>query len=107
MAETANAVLGNYERAEGKILKTSSVPASADKPAEHFIAVGFSRPGFAEAAFAHFKLVDGKGHSFVYSHRFYGDKSADQMNSWVKENGDKTQKALLDWSPPSAALAAR
>ena len=107
MAETANAVLGNYKRAQGKVLKTDSVPASGDKPAEHFIAVGFTRPGFAEAAFAHFKLVDGKGHSFVYSHRFYGDEAADQMSSWLKENGDKTEKDLLDWSPPAGALAAR
>src|ERR1044072_7350555 len=66
MAEAANAVLGNYKRANGKVLKTSSVPASDEKPAEHFIAVGFTRPGFAEAAFARFKLVDGDGHSFVY-----------------------------------------
>ena len=107
MAGTANAVLGNYERAQGKILKTSSVPATDDKPAEHFIAVGFTRPGLAEAALAHFKIVDGKGHSFVYSHRFYGDKAADQMKAWLQENGDKIEKALLDWDPPAAALAAR
>src|SRR4051794_6233767 len=30
MAGTANAVLGNYKRAKGKILKTNSVPASAE-----------------------------------------------------------------------------
>ena len=106
MAGAANAVLGNYERANGKILKTSSVPASDDKPAEHFIAVGFTRPGFAEAAFARLKLVDGEGHSFVYSHRFYGDKAANQMNSWLKENAEETERALLDWDPPAAALAA-
>jgi hypothetical protein len=107
MAQTANAVLGNYERAAGKILKTSSVPASDDEPPEHFIAVAFTRPGFAEAAFAHFKIVDGKAHSFVYSHRFYGDKAADQMNHWLEESGEKIEKALLDWDPPAAALAAR
>jgi hypothetical protein len=104
MAGTANAVLGNYERAQGKIVKTSSVPARDDKPAEHFIAVGFTRPGFAEAALAHFKIVGGKGRSFVYSHRFYGDKAADQMNAWLKENGDKIEKALLDWDPPAKAV---
>src|SRR3954471_4417507 len=71
MAGAANAVLGNYKRASGKILKTSSVPASDHRPAEHFIAVGFTRPDFAEAAFARLKLIDGEGHSFVYSHRLY------------------------------------
>ena len=106
MAGTANAVLGNYKRAKGKVLKTSSVPASDERPAEHFIAVLFSRADFQEAAFARFKLVDGKGHSFVRSHRIYGDKAADQMNAWLKANGEKIEKALMDWNPPASALSA-
>jgi hypothetical protein len=101
MAGTANAVLGNYRSHQGKILKTSSVPASDDRPAEHFIAVRFNQPAFVEIAFARFKLVDGKGHSFVYSHRVYGDKAADEMNAWVKANGEKTENALLDWKLPT------
>ena len=105
MAGTANAVLGNYRRASGKILKTSSVPASDEHPAEHFIAVLFSRPDFQEAAFARFKLVAGKGYSFVYSHRIYGDKAADEMNAWLKTNGEKTEDLLLDWDPPTSALS--
>jgi len=104
MAGAANAVLTNYKRANGKILKTSSVPAADNKPAEHFIAVGFTRPGFAEAAFARFKLVGDKGYSFVYSHRFYGDKAADQMSEWLKANGEKIENALLDWDLPVSAL---
>ncbi|HEX4640207.1 MAG TPA: hypothetical protein VH252_02415 [Chthoniobacterales bacterium] len=100
MAATANAVLGNYEGHGGKILKTSSVPASEERPAEHFIAVLFTRPGFAEAAFARFKLVDGKGHSFVYSHRIYGKEAAEEMGEWLKDSGESTEKALLDWDPP-------
>jgi hypothetical protein len=107
MAGTANAVLGNYKRAKGKILKTSSVPASDKRPAEHFISVLFSRPDFQEAAFARFKLVDGKAHSFVCSHRIYGDKAADQMNEWLKANGDKIEKVLMDWDPPASALSSR
>jgi hypothetical protein len=107
LAGAANAVLTNYKRAKGKILKTSSVPAGDNKPAEHFIAVGFTRPGFAEAAFARFKLIDGKGRSFVYSHRLYGDKAADQMNEWLKANGEEIENALLDWNPPASALAGR
>ena len=101
MAGTANAVLGNYRDHDGKILKTSSVPATEKRPAEHFIAVMFNRPGFAEVAFARFKMMDGTGHSFVYSHRIYGAKAADEMNGWVKANGEKTEKALLDWNPPT------
>ena len=100
LAGAANAVLENYRNAGGKILKTSSVPAGEDRPAEHFIAVLFTRPGFAEAAFARFKLLDGKGHSFVYSHRIYGKDAAEEMGEWLKDSGETTEKALLDWDPP-------
>src|SRR5256714_15592538 len=100
MAGTANAVLGNYRSHQGKILKTSSVPVTDERPAEHFIAVQFTRPDFAEAAFARFKLVDGKGHSFVYSHRFYGKKATEEMSAWLAADGEKTENALLDWDAP-------
>jgi hypothetical protein len=101
MAGTANAVLGNYQSHGGKILKTSSVPATEKRPAEHFIAVLFNRHGFAEVAFARFKLVDGTGHSFVYFHRIYDENAADEMNAWVEANGEKTENALLDWNLPA------
>jgi hypothetical protein len=107
MAGTANAVLGNYRSHQGKILKTSSVPATDKQPAEHFIAVRFSRPDFAETAFARFKLVGGKGHSFVYSHRVYGDNAVEEMNAWITANAEKTENALLDWSPPADAISNR
>ena len=101
MAGTANAVLGNYRSHKGKILKTSSVPATDERPAEHFIAVLFNQADFSEAAFARFKLIDGKAHSFVYSHRIYGKNATDEMNAWLTDNGEKTESALLDWDPPT------
>jgi hypothetical protein len=107
MAGTANAVLGNYRSHKGKILTTNSVPAKDGRPAEHFISVLFSRPDFAEAAFARFKLVNGKGYSFVYSHRFYGAKADDEISDWLKTNGEKTEKALMGWNPPGSVLLAR
>ena len=107
MAGTANAVLGNYRSHKGKILRTNSVPETDARPAEHFISVLFGRPEFSEAAFARFKLVDGKGYSFVYSHRFYGEKAAEQMSEWLKSNGEKVEKALMDWNPPASAMSAR
>ena len=99
LAAAANTVLGNYQSSEGKILKTSSVPAKEERPAEHFIAVFFTRPDFCEAAFARFKLADGKGYSFVYSHRFYGEEAKDRLTAWLKANGDKVEKSLMDWDP--------
>ena len=100
LAGAANAVLGNYRSHQAKVLKTSSVSETDQKPAEHFIAVLFTRPDFSEAAFARFKLVGGEGHSFVYSHRFYGNKAADEMSDWLKDTGEKTENALLDWETP-------
>jgi hypothetical protein len=103
MAGTANAVLGNYRSHQGKILKTHSVPATDDRPAEHFIAVMFVRPQFVEIAFARFKLVDNKGHSFVYSHRIYGEKVSEQADTWMAANGAEVEKALMEWDVPSGA----
>lgn len=107
MAGTANAVLGNYKSHKGKILRTNSVPETDENSAEHFISVLFGQPDFSEAAFARFKLVDGKAYSFVYSHRFYGEKAGDQMSEWLKANGEKVEEALMDWDPPASALSAR
>lgn len=98
LAATANAVLENYKKHQAKVLKTNSVPRTASRPAEHFIAVVFGRPDFIEVAFARFKLVDEKGFSFVYSHRVYGEKIGDEMSAWLAANGDAVEKALMKWS---------
>src|SRR5205809_6154345 len=61
-------------------------------------AVVFGRPNFIEVAFARFKLVDGTGCSFVYSHRIYGEKMGDEMSAWLSANGSDVEKALMEWS---------
>ena len=104
MAGTANAVAGNYRSHQGKILKTRSVAGTKERPTEHFISVMFVRPEFVEVAFAHFKLVDKKGHSFVYSHRFYGDDKSEKAAAWLKTEGDVVEKALMDWEVSAAPL---
>jgi len=107
LARTANAVLENYKNHEAKVLKTRSVPRTADRPAEHFIAVAFTRPDFIEIAFARFKLVEGEGFSFVYSHRIYGGEIGDQMSAWLKANGDEIEEALMEWSSMPAPASLR
>lgn len=107
LAGTANAVLGNYRSHQGKILKTRSVPATDDRPAEHFISVMFVRPEFAEIAFVRFKLVEEKGHSFVYSHRFYGERANEQMDAWIAASAAEVEKALMEWKVPSRAETAK
>ena len=98
LAAKANAVLENYKSHGGRVLKTNSVPRTADRPAEHFIAIVFGRPNFLEVAFARFKMVDGVGWSIVYSHRIYGEKVGDQMSKWLNDNGSKMEKVLLEWN---------
>jgi hypothetical protein len=97
LAEAANVVVGNYERAGAKILRTTSVPRTAARPAEHFVSAFFTRADFAEAAFARFKMVGGKGHSFVYSYRCYGAKADNEMKTWLAANGAAVAKALMEW----------
>jgi hypothetical protein len=105
LATTANAVLENYKSHGARVLKTSSIPRKAERPAEHFIAVLFTQPDFIEVAFARFTLVDGKGYSFIYSHRIYGEQIGDQASAWLSANGEETEKALLEWSfMPSPSL---
>jgi hypothetical protein len=103
LATTANKVLENYKNHQARVLKTSSVPRTPDRPAEHLIAVVFGRPNFIEVAFARFKLIDGQGCSVVYSHRIYGEKIGDEMSAWLSANGPEIEKALMEWkSMPSA-----
>jgi hypothetical protein len=105
LATTANAVLENYKNHQAKVLKTRSVPRTAGQPAEHFVAVMFTRADFIEVAFARFKLLDGKGCSLVYSHRIYGEEIGDQMNAWLKANGQAMETTLMEWtSMPSPTL---
>ena len=107
LATKANAVLENYKKDQARVLRTDSVPRTADRPAEHLIAVVFGRPTFIEVAFARFKLVDGKGCSFVYSHRIYGEKIGDEMSVWLRVNGPAVEKALMQSNalPSPHALA--
>lgn len=98
LAARANAVLENYKTHQAMVLRTNSIPRTADRPAEHFIAVVFGRPNFIEVAFTRLRLVDGKGYAVVYSHRIYGEKAGDKMSAWLKDNAPATEKALMDWN---------
>lgn len=107
LAAMANAVLENYKKHQARVLKTSSVPRTPDRPAEHLIAVVFGRPNFIEVAFARFKLMDGKGCSFVYSHRIYGEKIGDEMSAWLSDNGPEIEKTLMEWKSMPSPVSIR
>ena len=105
LAKIANSVLENYKSHGAMVLKTSSVPRTEKRAAEHFIAVVFGRPQFIEIAFARLKLENNTGASYVYSHRIYGEKIGDQVSAWLKAHGPEMEKALLEWqTPPAPAI---
>jgi hypothetical protein len=96
LAASASAVLENYRNNRAMVLKTSSVPRTPQKPAEHLVVVLFPRPDFIEAVFARFKLAD-TGQALIYSHREYGNKVGDQMSAWLKKNGPVVEQSLMAW----------
>src|SRR5262249_10178185 len=57
LAGVANSVLGNYQGANGKIVRTNSVPATPQTPAEHFIAAVLPNQKFLEFAAVRFVLI--------------------------------------------------
>lgn len=108
LAELANRVLGNYRAAHAGIVRTDSVPRTAARPAEHFIAVVFVQAESAEVAFARVRLVDGTGCVIVHSHRLYGAEARRRTGAWLKEHGTAAERRLMAWEdfPRPAALAA-
>lgn len=107
LAALANNVLDRYQSA-GKIVRTDSKPETEGHPAEHLVIAVLGNPGFLEAAFARFVLVDGVAVVAIYSHRVYGKAVGDAMSEWLQGNGPQIEAALMGWStlPTPAALKA-
>jgi hypothetical protein len=98
LAATANSVLELYQNNKAVIVKTSSVPRTDKKPAEHLIVGKFVREGMVEISYARFLLRKEVGYSVVYSHRAYGKKAVETMNSWLKQVGANREKDLMAFS---------
>jgi hypothetical protein len=98
LANAAKLVTAKYREGKGKIIRSFLVPETKDRPAEHFAAVLFSESNSSEVAFARFKLHEGIGASVVYSHRFYGKEAVRDAAAWLKQNGQSTEKTLLEWN---------
>lgn len=95
LAQAANSVLGNYQKNNGKIITTNSVPKTDQKPAEHFIAAVIGSPEFLEFVEARFVLVNNCGYSVIYSHRVYGKRVGNEMSQWMESNGPVFQNQLM------------
>lgn len=95
LAKGANGVLDAYKGARGMIVRTSSVPRTEKREAEHLIVALFPRKEYFEAAFARLYMVEGRGLSVVYSHRIYGSSAGKPMSEWLAKNGPKIEKSLM------------
>jgi hypothetical protein len=106
LATVANWALGNYKAAQGRVVRTDSVPKTKDKEAEHLVVVLFLRPDFIEAAFARFRMHQGIGTAVIYSHRTYGKEAGNEMSAWLEKHGPATEKTLMKWDampkPPAS-----
>jgi hypothetical protein len=95
LAGVANSVLGNYQGASGRIVRTNSVPATPAMPAEHFIAAVLPNAKFLEFAAARFVLIGKDSAGVVYSHRVYGAAAGQPMSAWMGTNGPEVEKSLM------------
>ena len=91
----------------GEVVRTNSV-ANSSQETEHFFAAKMQGSNFTQAAFARLALVEGKGMVIVYSHRSYGEHSAEASTEWMDRNGEATEAALMSWTgmPKLAQLRA-
>ena len=107
LASTANAVLENYKANKAIVVKTTSLPRTRERPAEHLIVVIFGRPEFIEVAFARFRMYEGVGSAVIYSHRIYGKNVEDAMSGWLDKNGPTTEGNLMKWDAMPKPLPVR
>ncbi|MCT0225476.1 hypothetical protein [Synechococcus sp. CS-1328] len=95
LADVANRVLANYKQNNAVVVRTSSVPRTADRPAEHLIVVLFPVRDSIEAVFARLRLADDRGTAVIYSHRLYGQKAGKAMATWLKTHGTTVERHLM------------
>lgn len=92
LADAANRVLGTYKQNNAVVVRTSSVPRTAARPAEHLIVVLFPVRDSIEAVFARLRLADGRDTALIYSHCLYGQKAGEAMAAWLKANGPSLER---------------
>ncbi len=106
LAQLANLVLKRYQTA-GKVVRTNSIARSETRPAEHYIAAVLGNPGFLEAVFARFVLVDGTGLIIIHSHRVYGAQAGNELSQWLRANGPGQEQILMAWTGAPSLQALR
>ena len=97
LADLANRTLTKLQGVKATILRTNSVPASAQKPAEHFMAVVIPGPDALQFAASRYVLVVGEGVEVIYMHTIHGKAVGDPMSKWMKENGPDVEQQLMQF----------
>lgn len=108
LALVANGVLVAYQKA-GRVVRTDSLAATPERPAEHLVVALLHDHGVREMVFARFRLTPGGGGQvLVYSHRVYGTAPDDAAGAWFRANDVPTEQAMMAWTdiPSAAALRA-
>ncbi len=106
LATVANTVLANYQQ-HGRIVRTTSLPRTAEREAEHLVVAALGAPGFIELAFARAMQHEGAAVVLVYSHRIYGADVSAQTSAWLQQHGPSVEERLMGFAdvPRPAALA--
>ena len=92
----------------GEVVRTEPMANPRTQQTEYFFAAKLQGNGSTQAAFARLALVEGKGMVVVYSHRSYGEHSADTSTGWMDRNGESIERQLMSWTgmPKLAQLRA-
>jgi hypothetical protein len=101
LAGWANGLLGGYKAKHG-LLRTNSIPATPQDPAQYFIAGILMATGVVECVFNRFLLMHDVGYDFIYSHRYYGadmKQNTAQAVDWIKANGPAIESAVMKFAP--------
>jgi hypothetical protein len=107
LATAANNLLELYEQVGGIVLRTVSKPKTADKEADHFIAVALPQKGFMEIAFARLVIAGGDACSIVYSHRITGEDGGEKAGTWLQEHAMDYEDTLMKLNVPEALSLAK
>ncbi|MFT3792570.1 MAG: hypothetical protein QM741_16235 [Rudaea sp.] len=95
LADLANRTLSKLKDTKATIVRTNSVPASAQKPAEHFMAVVIPSPDALQFGASRYVLVGGEGVEMIYMHTIHGNAVGNEMSRWLDKNGADVEQKLM------------
>jgi hypothetical protein len=101
LAGWANNTVTGYKTRHG-LFRTNAVPATAQDPAQYFVAGILTATGVAECVFNRFLLMHDIGYDFIYSHRNYDADMKQTVSAavdWAKAHGAGIESAVMKFNP--------